>query len=67
MTETEPRKQGATIDWNARLARDIRRQNDDLQAYVLMRCSGRGDEAAEVFQRIVDRSAELETRVLPNL
>ena len=67
MANAEARKRGATIDWSARLARDIRHQNDDLRAYVLLRSAGRGDEAAEVFQRIVDRAAELETRVLPNL
>ena len=67
MTNAEARKRGATIDWNARLARDIRHQNNDLQAYVLLRSAGRGDEAAEVLQRIVDRAAELETRVLPGL
>lgn len=67
MTNAEARKRGATIDWNARLARDIRHQSSDLQAYVLLRSAGRGDEAAEVFRRIVDRAAELETRVLPNL
>lgn len=58
MTETEPRKRGATIDHRGRAERAVVCAERQLQLLVLQLSSGRADEAADTVQLLAETLAQ---------
>ena len=61
------RKASTTADLKARAKRTTEQANNALRTFTMCQLSGRDDEASEAFKLLVDRLAELETQIIPNL
>lgn len=61
------RKEFATVDFKARAKRTTEQANNALRTFTMCQLSGRDEEASEAFKLLVDRLAELETQIVPNL
>lgn len=57
MTETEPRKRGATIDHRARALKSVFKAERNLDLLVLFLSTGRTDELAETVEALQDALA----------